>query len=70
MGASSRYNSDTRLSDNELAKREAEGNMRTIQGYQKKGLLEILDRETTHYNTVNYQQTKPPTTPGQKGSGS
>lgn len=29
---------------------EVQGNMKNIVGYQKKGLLEILDREGTHYN--------------------
>ena len=29
---------------------EVQGNMKNIVGYQKKGLLDILDREGTHYN--------------------
>lgn len=43
---------------------EQEANMKNIKGYQDKGLLNMLDRETTHYSTINKQQVnKPPATP-------
>ena len=38
--------------------------MKNIKGYQDKGLLNLLDRETTHYSTINKQPVnKPPATP-------
>jgi hypothetical protein len=37
--------------------------MKNIVGYQKKGLLEILDREGTHYNPANGAPTNKPPTP-------
>lgn len=38
--------------------------MKNIRGYQEKGLLNLLDRETTHYSTINKQPVnRPPTTP-------
>ena len=49
-------------------KDEVEANMKNIRGYQKKGLLNVIDRETTHYNSNNKVPTKPPT-PLQKNRG-
>lgn len=47
---------------------EQEANMKNIKGYQDKGLLNILDRETTHYNTINKQPVaRPPATPLKSG---
>ena len=45
--------------------------MKNIVGYQKKGLLDILDREGTHYNQTNGAPTNKPPTPiqGNKKSG-
>jgi hypothetical protein len=43
-------------------------NMKNIKGYQEKGLLNILDRETTHYNVINKQPVaRPPATPNKPG---
>jgi hypothetical protein len=40
---------------------EVESNSKNIRGYQKKGLLDVIERETTHYTSNNKVPTKPPT---------
>ena len=44
-------------------KDEVQSNLKNIVGYQKKGLLDILDRETTSYNQVNGTPVNKPPTP-------
>jgi hypothetical protein len=44
-------------------KDEVQSNIKNIVGYQKKGLLDILDRETTNYNQVNGTPVNKPPTP-------
>ena len=42
---------------------EVQSNLKNIMGYQKKGLLDILDRESTSYNQVNGTPVNKPPTP-------
>ena len=44
-------------------KDEVHSNLKNIMGYQKKGLLDILDRESTSYNQVNGTPVNKPPTP-------
>jgi hypothetical protein len=44
-------------------KEEVQSNLKNIVGYQKKGLLDILDRESTNYNQVNGTPVNKPPTP-------
>lgn len=54
----------------ESGRGEVQSNLKNIIGYQKKGLLDILDRETTSYNQINGAQVNKPPTPlnGQRKS--
>lgn len=47
----------------ESGRGEVQSNLKNIIGYQKKGLLDILDRETTSYNQINGSQVNKPPTP-------
>ncbi len=49
----------------ESGRGEVQSNLKNIIGYQKKGLLDILDRETTSYNQINGSQVNKPPTPMQ-----